>query len=392
MKPFLLSILPRPPHPTRDGLAIRNYHLLGALAREFRVRALTLHAPHLPSGEYPPGVDATEFPQFPRRLRRGWAAASSLLTGQAYSALLYESGALALEACRAAAADPPAWTVAHAYHVGPAALRAGGRSWIDFHNLDSQIWERVSRTGPSEVARRFAALQAPRVRALEARLVANADGFSCVSDLDAGFLARLASRTRPFVVPNGVDLDRYRFRDKAGGGKTVLFVGDLSWPPNADAVRWFRREVWPHVRRERPDARAEILGREPPQDLLAQSAEDFRLLGEGHDTRPHWERAAVAVVPLAAGGGTRLKILEAAACGVPVVSTRVGAEGLALEPERDLVIADDPEAFARAVAALLADPSRRASIARSARARVEGLYAWPAIGARLAGELLRRIA
>ncbi len=389
MKPLLLSILPRPPHPTRDGLAIRNYHLLAALAEGFRVRALALKPPHLPPGEYPPGVEVEEIAQAGRRRRRGWAAAASLLSGRAYSPLLYRSAALR----RAAARTEPAWTVAHSYHVGPDALAARGRSWIDFHNLDSQIWERVAQTGSSAsaAARWFARLQAPRVREFEARLAREADGVSCVSEPDAGALSQSAPGVLPLVVPNGVDLDRYAFRAEPAAGNTALFVGDLSWPPNADAVRWLRSEIWPLVVQEHPGARADILGREAPADLSSGSADDVRMLGEGGDTRPHWAKAALAVVPLRAGGGTRLKILEAAACGVTVVSTRIGAEGLDLEPGRDIVVADGAEAFARAVLDLLADPARRAALARSARSRVESLYSWPAIGARLREELLRRL-
>ncbi|HMF08760.1 MAG TPA: glycosyltransferase family 4 protein, partial [Thermoanaerobaculia bacterium] len=350
--------------------------------------SLALKAPHLPSGEYPPGVEAEEFDQSGRGLRRGWAAAASLVSGRAYPALLYRSGEL-VRAARAG--ERPAWTVAHAFHVGHLALETEGRRWIDFHNRESQIWARLSHSSPAATARWFARLQEPRIRALEARLAASFDGLSCVSEPDAEAFSRGASDLKPLVVPNGVDLARYRFRETVTGSKTVLFVGDLSWPPNADAVRWFRFEVWPAIRGEHPDARAEILGREPPADLLAQSSEDFRLLGEGGDTRPHWEGTAVAVAPLQAGGGTRLKILEAAACGVPVVATSVGAEGLKLEPGRDVLLADRPEDFARAVSDLLGDPARRAALARSARSRVETLYAWPSIARRLADELLRRL-
>ena len=113
----------------------------------------------------------------------------------------------------------------------------------------------------------------------------------------------------------------------------VFFVGDLSWPPNAEGLRWFRERVWPLVRRGAPEASAEILGRDAPADLARDASDAFRIHG-GDDTRPFWSRAAVSVVPLLAGGGTRLKILESAACGVPVVSTAIGAEGLDLDAGR----------------------------------------------------------
>ncbi len=389
MKPLLLSILPRPPHPTRDGLAIRNYHLLAALAAEFRVQALVLRAPHLPPGEYPDGIEWEEIGQAGRRVRRATGAVASLLSRQPYSPLLYRSARLT-RATRARSSQKPEWVVAHSYHVGPLALATPGRCWIDFHNLDSQIWQRVAGTGPSSAARWFARFQAPRVRAFEADLAARADGLSCVSDADASSLGRLASNAKPVVVPNGVDLERYAFRGEPAEGKKIFFVGDLSWPPNADAIAWFESEVWPGIAREHPDARVEILGRDAPASLLARAADNFRFLGEGGDTRPHWRDAAVAVVPLRAGGGTRLKILEAAACGVPVVSTPIGAEGLALRPGQEIYLAEDASGFAQAVGVLLAEPRRGAQIARAARSRVESLYAWDAIGRRFSAELLAR--
>jgi glycosyltransferase involved in cell wall biosynthesis len=269
-------------------------------------------------------------------------------------------------------------------------VSSGLRAWIDFHNLDSEIWQRTAESASSPAVRWFARLQAPRVGRLEQDLARRAAGTSCVSVRDAAALPAFGAPAEPLVVPNGVDLSRYRFRQDGPREEMVFFVGDLSWPPNAEAIRWFGGRVWPLVKEARPAARAEILGRGAPPDLAAISGPDFQLLGEGADTRPYWERAAVAAVPLLAGGGTRLKILEAAACGVPVVSTSVGAEGLDLEPGREVRLADSPEAFAREVAALLCDPAAGRAQAAAARARVEALYDWDRIGRRLAEELLRR--
>jgi glycosyltransferase involved in cell wall biosynthesis len=390
MKPLLLSILPRPPHPTRDGLAIRNYHLLRGLAGEFRVRAFALRAPHLEAGEYPEGVEGIEIPQPRRRLRQAQAIWESIVAGATYSVSLYRSRDLRGALRDAAQAQAPSWFVAHSYHVGPFALEGGERSWIDFHNVDSEIWRRVAPLAASRWAARFAGPQANRVLECERRLVASATGFSCVSERDANALSKLGSRVAPLVVPNGVDLQRYALRTEPSRSRKVFFVGDLSWAPNAQAVRWWRTEVWPLVRRNHPDAVAEILGRGASKDLRRLADSSFVLLGEGRDSRPHWREAAVAVVPLLSGGGTRLKILEAAAVGVPVVSTTVGAEGLEFDPGREILIADTPGAFASAVSELLGDPARRERIARAARLRAESLYDWSAIGRRFAEELMRR--
>ncbi len=238
MKALLYSVLPRPPHPTRDGLAIRNFHLLRALAREFRVRAFSLLDPERAygRGEVPEGVTVDWIPQPGRRLRRVAAVVSSLVGRGAYPERVYRSRELSRRLATAVAADPPSWIVAHSYHVGPAALAAGRRAWVDFHNLDSQIWRRVAQSASSASVRAFARGQAPRVVALERRLASEAAGISCVSEPDAAALSAFGAGAAPLVVPNGVDLSRYAIREEEPLEEVVLFVGDLSWPPNADAV------------------------------------------------------------------------------------------------------------------------------------------------------------
>ena len=393
MRPFLYSVLSRPPHPSRDGLAIRNYHLLAALSARFEVRAFSLLDPERAygRGRLPPGVEIEWVPQRPRGARRAAAVVASLLSGDPYSAILYRSSRLERRLAAACAERRPAWILAHSYHVAPAALSAGSPVWIDFHNLDSQIWQRVADTAASPARRAFARGQAPRVRRLEASLAARAAGVSCVSRSDAAALGTLGAAAEPLVVPNGVDLSRYALRPAPGpaAGEMVFFVGDLSWPPNAEGIRWFERRVWPLVRARRPAARVEVVGRGVPPDLSRRGSADFVFVGEGDDTRPYWARAAVAIVPIAAGGGTRLKILEAAACGVPVVSTGVGAEGLEFGPG-EIRVHDDPEAFAEAVAALLSDPGAARRQAEAARGRVEAAYGWDSIAGSFADELLRR--
>jgi glycosyltransferase involved in cell wall biosynthesis len=387
MKPLLYAICPRPPHPTRDGSAIRNFHLLTAVAREFRVRAFVLLPPHLRGlpQELPPGVEGERFPQAPVPVRRAAALAASTF-GRAYSPFLYRSRPLAMRLRQLAASEKPSWIVAHSYHVAPLALDAFGPLWIDFHNLDSELWRRMGESAGSGLSRAFARSQAPRVSRVEASLVARAAGISCVSRREAGLLDRLAPAAPKVVVPNGVDLERYSFRSEAAREEVVFYVGDLSWPPHAEGMAWFRREVWPRIERARPDARAHVVGRGAPPGLEGR----FRFLGEEDDTRPHWAGAAVAVVPLRAAAGTRLKILEAAATGVPVVSTTIGAEGLELEPDVEILVADDPAGFADAVSRLLADPDARRRQAAAARRKVEERYDWRRIGQEFARELLRR--
>ena len=256
MKPLLYSVLPRPPHPTRDGLAIRNYHLLAGLTEEFRVRAAALLPPHLAgSGEYPAGIEVEEVPQAGRMLRRAAALAGSALTLRAYSALLYRSRPLSSLLAGWVARERPAWVVAHSYHVAPAAISSGARAWADFHNVDSRIWTRMGESAGSLLERWLARWQAPRVERLERGIVRAAAGLSCVSEADARTLAVRGAES-PRVVPNGVDLSRYRFRPEPAAEDTLFFVGDMAWPPNAEGIRWFCAEVWPRLTLLRPESRA----------------------------------------------------------------------------------------------------------------------------------------
>jgi glycosyltransferase involved in cell wall biosynthesis len=389
MKPFLYTVCPRPPHPTRDGSSIRNYHLLRALAEDFRVRAFVL----VPSrrsdvgGDLPAGVEAEFFPQAARQLRQAGALAATA-AGRAYSPFLYRSRPLTARLSQLAAAEHPRWIVAHSYHVAPLALDARAPVWIDFHNLDSELWRRMGESASSRLSRMFARSQAPRVSRVEAQLVGRAAGISCVSEREADQLGALASGVPRLVVPNGVDLERYAFRAEPAAEEIAFYVGDLTWPPHAEGIAWFRREVWPLVVRSRPNARAEVMGRGTVAGKIG--GDSFTFLGEGDDTRPHWRTAAVAVVPLRAAAGTRLKILEAAACGVPVVSTSIGAEGLDLADGAEIRIADTPEEFAGAVSRLLEDPGARRRQAAAARKKVESRYGWSAIGRSFSRELLRR--
>ena len=383
MKPLLYSVLPRPPHPTRDGLAIRNYHLLAALASRFRVRAFTLRDPERAygGGEFPAGrrrrVSAAGAAAHATRRRRDLEPRSRR---PRYSERLYRSARLAR--ARRHARAPGAAALDRGALVPRGARRArarAGRVWIDFHNLDSEIWERTARPPPRPrgLVRPPPGAARPAPRAPSGRR--RRRPLLRVARATRRRSARSARRVEPLVVPNGVDLERYAFRADGAGRRRVFFVGDLSWPPNAEAVRWFAREIWPRDSPRRAPRRASrSWGAARRRTSRGWRRRGSRSLGEVADTRPHWAKAAVAVVPLRAGGGTRLKILEAAACGVPVVSTPIGAEGLEFVPEtRDPPRARTPAHFAAAVAELLADPAAAPRRRRSPRgARVEALYGW----------------
>jgi len=165
---------------------------------------------------------------------------------------------------------------------------------------------------------------------------------------------------------------------------SLVFTGKMDFRPNIDAVLWFSQSVLPRLWERVPEAHFYVVGQSPSPRLDPLRAEPrITITGRVEDTRPYIAGAAVYVVPLRVGGGTRLKVLEAMALGRPLVSTTLGVEGLGTAHGQELLLADEPEAFAQAIAGLLHDEGRRQALGRAARAFVERGYGWEAIGPRL---------
>jgi glycosyltransferase involved in cell wall biosynthesis len=181
------------------------------------------------------------------------------------------------------------------------------------------------------------------------------------------------------VVPNVVDVHSYKVAD-TDDGAGVLFIGGMDWFPNRDAVEFFEEAVLPELRARLPVARFMVVGRPPPDRLRRRmEASGVEFLGRVDDIRPVVSAAAVSVVPLRIGSGTRMKILEAAALGKAIVSTRLGAEGLNFADGSEIALADEPGAMAAAVADLLKRPAARTAMGAAARVRVEEEYSFEAL-------------
>jgi glycosyltransferase involved in cell wall biosynthesis len=202
-----------------------------------------------------------------------------------------------------------------------------------------------------------------------------------VSEIERDRLQRVSPGYRSIiVVPNGVDLDAYPVGAVPPEPDTLIYSGSLTYSANFDAVDYFLREIYPRLLAKRPGAKFLVTGKldgVPVERLPRYPGVTFT--GYLDDVRPTLARTWASVVPLRLGGGTRLKILEAMALGTPVVATSKGAEGLAVMPGRDLLIADQPAEFAAQTLRLLGDANLRQQLSRSARQLVETQYHWSAI-------------
>ena len=216
------------------------------------------------------------------------------------------------------------------------------------HNVEHLIWRRLSELEQNPWRRVLFEIEWRKLRRREAAACASSDLTIAVSEEDRHRLAGLAPDARISPIPTGVDTSYFAPDGTAQLPARLVFTGSMDWHPNEDAVLYFIDAILPRIRCEVPAVSLAVVGRNPSERLRAAGERSGVLItGTVDDVRPFVREAAVYVVPLRAGGGTRLKIFEALALAKAVVSTTVGAEGLALAPGREAVVADDPAEFAR---------------------------------------------
>jgi glycosyltransferase involved in cell wall biosynthesis len=229
------------------------------------------------------------------------------------------------------------------------------------HNVESILWERRASVGGSPLEHLVARVECAKMRRFESAQVRRFHHVAAVSEHDRQFMTAMTSPDRISVVPTGVDLGEFQYDPTSGpGGPIVVFTGSMDWAPNIDGVEYFCAEVWPEVLKHRPDACFQIVGRDPSSRVRRLASDSVEVTGTVPSVVDRVRRAAVFVVPLRVGGGTRLKIYEGMALGKATVSTTIGAEGLDVRHGSDIVLADAPAEFAQAILRFLDDgPLRR---------------------------------
>jgi glycosyltransferase involved in cell wall biosynthesis len=263
---------------------------------------------------------------------------------------------------------------------------AGCRTVLSLHNIGARQYGRMVGMKVGPVRRAGHLVKWLAMLRWEPRWARRFDHTVVVSQEEKRLLQRGDPTLPVTVVENGVDTRACRPLEPAGDDGGMIFVGTLGYPPNSAAAVYFCEKILPRIRREVPHAHLTVVGGNPPARLRRLAGEGFlTVTGRVPDVTPHYRDSAVSVVPLRAGGGTRLKILEAMALGRPVVSTSLGCEGLDVTDGRHLLIADSPEEFAAKVGLLLKSPRRRQDLAEEARLLVEKTYDWAVIGRKLVG-------
>jgi glycosyltransferase involved in cell wall biosynthesis len=245
------------------------------------------------------------------------------------------------------------------------------------HNVEHLIWKRLADLESNPLKRGLLTLEWTKLRRIERHICEQAGLTIAVSEEDERRLSALAPQGKVASIPTGVDTTYFNPAGRQEIAARLVFSGSMDWHPNEDAVIYFGESILPRIRREVADVSFAVVGRNPTEHLRRVAEQlGMTITGTVDDVRPFLEEAAVYVVPLRAGSGTRMKIFEALAMAKPVVSTTVGAEGLKLTPDEHFVAADDPEAFAAAVVLLLGDDERRRALGAAGRALVVEHYSW----------------
>ncbi len=395
-------LAPYPPYPLRGGGALRVYHLIRGLAARHELTLLSFAPDTAAVAAMAPlrelcGVVTVLGP--PRRGLAG-RALSTAASPLPDMALRNRSRPYAEALSRLLAAGRYDVVQAESIELAGYALMARGlgpRLVLDQFNAEYLLQRRAALTDlrrglalrPRALAGGlYSLIQWRKLARYEAGLLRDFDLVTVVSDEDRAALARLAPRARArlAVVPNGVDTARVRPGAVRGdmGPATMVFAGTLDYRPNLDALRWFVGEVLPLVRAVRPDARLLVVGRAAGPAARALAGEAVEVVGEVPEVGPYIDGAALYVVPMRIGGGSRLKLLEALAMEAPVVSTPMGAEGIAgLRDGEHLLLGASPRAFAEAALRLMADPELGRRLGAAGRAHVAAHYDWSAIVPRL---------
>ena len=374
-------------HPVDKGGKIRTYNMLKELKRAHHVTYLTLDDGSASADDR---AKATEYCHelvcVPHQRREKFTPGFyvglllNLVSSQPYAIKKYTTAAMMREISELE--RKRAFDLLVCDFLAPAANvpRSLAMPTVLFqHNVEAMIWKRHYEVQANAVKKAYLYGQWRKMWQFEKEMCQRFDSVIAVSADDREQMKREYGAQAVFDVPTGVDTEFFR---PSGTIETsphnIVFTGSMDWLPNEDGIRFFMREIMPLIKSKVPDSTLTVVGRNPPASLVEMSKSDSSLIVTGRvdDVRPYIEKAAAYVVPLRIGGGTRLKIFEAMAMEKAVVSTTIGAEGLPLANGVELLLADEPQAFADAVVKVLTDASCAAELGRRAAANVRQNHGW----------------
>jgi sugar transferase (PEP-CTERM/EpsH1 system associated) len=384
----ILTLISKFPWPLTDGAVIRDFNLLREAAKRHEVSLLCFL--------FTPG-DREQFDAlrpFCKKIvgldlvRPKWRAlanaAQSLVSSEPYILREYwrPEMARALEKF----VDEERIDVVHSHflHMSQYVGHKRGAAFVhDAHNLEHVLWQRMGRTTTNPLKKAFIQTQYGKLVRRQQDVARASEKCVVLSDEDRAEYRRICPEADVTTVPNGADIEYWMPRDGASEPASILYFGNLGWPPQTDAAIYFHDKILPLIRRHVPDAKFYVVGQNPPESLKILASKSVIVTGFVPDMREYVARATVVVMPLRAGAGTKHRVFQALCMKKPVVCTAVAAEGIALTHGETALLADDPETFANATVSLLQDAALRQRLGERGRQLVLDRYDWRAIYERL---------
>jgi glycosyltransferase involved in cell wall biosynthesis len=399
VRPRLLFLCQTLPYPPDGGVWIRSYHVLRLLSRTFDVTALCFERSQSSAGAAVhdvqesldvlgrfASVETFAIPQKHDRLRFAWDHLRSAALRRVYTEYLYDSRGFRARLLQLIQSEH--FDVVHMDSLVDFAAYLPLCQHLNVvcvhHAVESALLRSRAAVEAKSWRGAYLRYQAKLMEAFEREWCGRVALNVAVSAADGAELQRLAPTSRIAVVPNGVDVDEFRPEHGTDDGQGVAFIGGLNWFPNRDALDFYCDGIRPHLVAAGLDVPARWIGQATADEQQRyRDRHGVELTGYVDDVRPFMQRARCHIVPLRAGGGTRLKILNSWAMGKPVVSTTLGCEGLDAVDGENILIRDEPAAFAAAVADVLRDDALRRHLGAGGRATAESIYSWDRIGARM---------
>jgi len=385
------------PFPPKGGCFQRTYNLLTRVAAHHDVHLLAMKHKR---GAHPDeetreartellrhcaSVDIVDISQATSTARLAMRGIRSVLSGSALTVTVFDSPQF--RAAVRTAIQEFAFDAAHLDTISLAQYLDELRSIpvvMTHHGAESFMIRRRIARERNLLLKGFFFAEWLALRDYERRMCPRVATNVVVSAADAKILADIAPASRFVVIENGVDVD-YFTPVQHNASRTLVFAGRLDQYSNREGILFFMREVWPSVRSAYRDAAIHIIGSNPPESLLSLAKTDPNVKVHGFvpDVRPYFQSACIAVCPIRDGGGTRIKVLDALAQGIPIVATTIACEGIDVVPDRHLLVADTPEEFASQIKRIFEDANLRTALAANGRALAERAYSWDAIAAKL---------
>lgn len=381
------------PFPPIAGHPIRNINLLKRIAKDHQVWLLAMIEEDETNADLGPLTDFCEEvilvpADAPGALARPIQALKFLLEGTPPELRLYETQEM-IDALRDLTQRVDFDVIqfedsymAHYQKYLPANWQ--GKKVLTFIDIAYRQYDRIYRIERKKLRKLRLWLYSRMMYHWEPQYAGKFDLNITMSDIDRDLLLSRNNSLNITTIPNGVDTHEFQpIPMPIDGSKNLVYVGNMSYRPNVDAVIYFCEEILPLIRAEVPDAALWIVGKSPLPEVEALANDHVHVTGRVEDVRPYYETSTVCIIPLRAGGGTRLKILEAMALGRPIVSTSIGCEGIDVSDGENILIGNDPQTFARQTILLLQDENKRQTILEQARQFVVEHYDWDSITTRL---------